>query len=71
MKCKEFSEDYKAISAKALYNAMMRNVRSGAVLVMHMSQNSVCTAGAPDLMLTELERRKFPLRFDSPAEDLH
>ncbi len=65
------TEDYKATSAKALYNTMMRNVRSGAVLVMHMSQNSVYTAEALDLMLTELERRKSPLQFVSLAEDLY
>ena len=64
------TEDYKATSAERLYRTMLANTRSGAVLVMHMSQNSVYTAEAVDLLLTEMERRNSPLRFVSLAEDL-
>lgn len=65
------TEDYKATSAQGLYWSLMQNVRSGAVLVMHMSQNSLYTAEALDMMMTELERRNSPLKFVSLSEDLH
>lgn len=64
------TEDYKAKNAKSLYQSMLQNVKSGAVLVMHMSQNSKYTAEAVDMLLTELEKRKSPLKFVSLAEDL-
>ena len=38
---------------------------------MHMSQNSLYTAEALDMMMTELERRNSPLKFVSLSEDLH
>jgi len=40
------------------------------VLVMHMSQNSLYTADAVDMLLTEMERRNSPLKFVSLSEDL-
>lgn len=64
------TEDYKATNVQSLYYSLLNNTRSGAVLVMHMSQNSLYTADAVDKLLTEMERRNSPLRFVSLAEDL-
>ena len=38
-------------------------VRSGAVFVMHFSDNAVYTAEAVDLLLTELEEKGSEFRF--------
>lgn len=64
------TEDYKATDVQRLYRQLMNNAKSGAVLVMHMSQNSRYTADAVDMLLTELERHNSPLRFVSLSEDL-
>ena len=64
------TEDYKATDAKKLYRSLLNNTKSGAVLVMHMSQNSQYTADALDMLLTELERRHSPLMFVSLSEYL-
>ncbi len=64
------SEDYKAKNEQSLYWSLLRNTRSGAVLVMHMSQNSLYTADAVDKLLTEMERRQSPLKFVSLTECL-
>lgn len=64
------TEDYKATNVQSLYRSMLNNTKSGAVLVMHMSQNSLYTADAVDMLLTEMERRKSPLKFVSLSEDL-
>lgn len=65
------TEDYKATNEQSLYWSLLRNTKSGAVLVMHMSQNSIYTADAVDKLLTEMERRKSPLKFVSLSECLH
>lgn len=57
------SEDYKAESADALASDLKRNTKSGAVIVMHMSDNSVYTAEALDIYLTELEQGTERYRF--------
>ncbi len=64
------TEDYKAANATNLYRSMLGHIRSGAVLVMHMSQNSRYTAEALDMLMTELEKRKSPMKFVTLAEDL-
>jgi len=64
------TEDYKATSAQSLYKTLFYNTKSGSVLVMHMSQNSLYTAEAVDMLLTEMERRKSPLQFVSLSENL-
>ena len=64
------TEDYKATDAKKLYKALLNNTKSGTVLVMHMSQNSLYTADAVDMLLTELERKHSPLKFVSLTADL-
>jgi hypothetical protein len=64
------TEDYKATNVQGLYRSLINNTKSGAVLVMHMSQNSLYTADAVDMLLTEMERRNSPLQFVSLSEDL-
>lgn len=49
--------DYKAKDAQTLVNLMKRNTKSGAVFVMHFSDNSVHTAAALDLYLSDMESR--------------
>lgn len=51
------TQDYKATSARGLADAMIKHTKSGAVLIMHMSDNSVYTAEALDIYLTEMELR--------------
>ncbi len=48
------THDYIAESAQVLVDGMKANTRSGAVMVMHMSDNSVYTAEAVDMYLTDL-----------------
>ena len=64
------TEDYKAANVQRLYRSLLINTQSGSVLVMHMSQNSLYTADAVDMLLTELERRNSPLQFVSLSECL-
>lgn len=64
------TEDYKATNVQGLYRSLINNTKSGAVLVMHMSQNSLYTADAVDMLLTEMERRNSLLQFVSLSEDL-
>lgn len=51
------SEDYKATSAEKLATSLKRNTKSGAVIIMHMSDNSIYTAEALDIYLTEMEQK--------------
>lgn len=48
------THDYMAASAQTLLDGMKANTRSGAVIVMHMSDNSVYTAEAVDQYLTDM-----------------
>ena len=50
------SQDYKAPSAAKLAVELKKNTKSGAVLVMHMSDTSQYTAEALDIYLSEMER---------------
>ena len=47
--------DYKATDAGALMRTLKQTIRSGAVYVMHFSDNAAYTAEAVDMLLTELE----------------
>ena len=57
------TSDYKATDAQSLAKTMKPLVRSGAVFVMHFSDNAVYTAEAVDLLLTELEEKGSEFRF--------
>lgn len=57
------SHDYAAKSAKTLYQDLKANSYSGAVIVMHMSDNCLYTAEALDMLLTENEKRPESKRF--------
>lgn len=57
------SGDYKAESAETLARQLKRNIRSGAVIIMHFSDTAQYTAEALDIVLTELEQEKKPFRF--------
>jgi peptidoglycan/xylan/chitin deacetylase (PgdA/CDA1 family) len=66
------SEDYKAIDANKMASNLKRNTKSGAVMIMHMSDVSVYTADALEIYLQEMA--KLPAgktyRFASLAEVL-
>jgi peptidoglycan/xylan/chitin deacetylase (PgdA/CDA1 family) len=65
--------DYEAKSAESLADTLLRSTKNGAVLVMHMSDNSIYTAEALDLYLgkmAELSGDK-AFRFVSLAEVLN
>lgn len=64
------SQDYKAESAQRLSDQLYRNTRSGAVLIMHMSDNSVHTAEALDLYLTNIENKNLDFSFVGLSEVL-
>ena len=49
------SEDYKAKDAASLAKTLKKNTKSGAVLIMHMSDNSIYTADALDIYLGDME----------------
>ncbi len=51
------SQDYKATDPKKLADALKRNTKDGAILIMHMSDTSVHTAEALDLYLSEMASR--------------
>ncbi|MDD3410585.1 MAG: polysaccharide deacetylase family protein, partial [Eubacteriales bacterium] len=51
------SQDYKAKSPEKLASGLASNTKSGSILVMHMSDNSVYTADALELYLTKMELR--------------
>lgn len=57
------TQDYEAKSADALASEIKWKTQSGAVLVMHMSDNSVYTADALDIYLTAMEQGSTPYRF--------
>ncbi len=69
------THDYEAESAEYLYKNLVRNTRSGSVVVMHMSANCVYTAEAVDMFLTynetlpEDERFTFARLADYLIED--
>ncbi len=48
-------QDYYATSAESLADGLVKNTQSGAVLVLHMLNNSIYTAEALDIYLTEME----------------
>lgn len=64
------SQDYIATDAQSLQRSMERNTRSGAVLVMHMSDNSIYTAQALDGYLTQMEQSGKAYRFVTMTEAL-
>lgn len=66
------SQDYKATSAEKLAANLAKNTKSGAILVMHMSDNSTFTADALDQYLTEMEQKyaDTPYRFVGLSEVL-
>ena len=47
------TQDYKATSAKSLATKIRSGLRSGSVIVMHMSDNSLYTAEALEIILSE------------------
>ena len=49
------TQDYAATSADDIFRMLVHGTQSGAVFVMHMSDNSVYTADAVDKYLTYLE----------------
>ena len=55
--------DYKAESAEALAAELKKNIKPGAILVMHFSDNAQYTAEALDLLLTQFENEGSPYRF--------
>ncbi|MDD3410584.1 MAG: polysaccharide deacetylase family protein [Eubacteriales bacterium] len=57
------TQDYAASSARELADTLQRVACSGRVYVMHMSDNSVYTAEAVDLFLTENEKRPAGKRY--------
>lgn len=57
------TQDYQAESAAQLYQKLKNNTRSGAVFIMHMSDNSKYTVEALDRYLTDLENSGENYRF--------
>ena len=57
------TQDYLATSADSLAANMKQYTRSGSVLIMHMSDNSIYTADALDIYLTGLEQGNTQYRF--------
>ena len=55
--------DYKATDTGALMRTLKQTIRSGAVYVMHFSDNAAYTAEAVDMLLTELEENGSEFRF--------
>ena len=55
--------DYKAESARSLAAEIKKNIKPGAILVMHFSDNAQYTADALDQLLTEFESSGSPYRF--------
>ena len=51
------TQDYKAESSEALYKSMKKNIKSGSIVVMHMSPNCIYTAEALDMFLTYNEQK--------------
>ncbi len=66
------TQDYKATSAAKLASDLQKNTKSGAVFILHMSDNSIYTAAALDMYLSEMERKYAdkPYRFVSLSEVL-
>ena len=64
------TQDYEATSAQSLADRLLRRTKSGAVFVMHMSDESAYTAEAVDLYLTELEAENAPYQFVGLSEVL-
>jgi peptidoglycan/xylan/chitin deacetylase (PgdA/CDA1 family) len=64
--------DYRALDAAQLAKTLKSSTKSGAVLVMHMSDSSIYTAEALDLYLTEMANQtgKQAFRFVSLVEVL-
>ncbi len=57
------TQDYKATSASSLAETLKKRTKSGAVLIMHMSDNSIYTAEALDIYLSEMELRDADKRY--------
>lgn len=51
------TQDYNATSAEALCRLLLKNTKSGAIFIMHMTDTSKFTVDAVDLYLTALEAR--------------
>lgn len=64
------AQDYKAESAESIANSLSRRTKSGAVFILHMSDNSIHTAEAIDLYLTEMEAGDEPYQFVGLSEVL-
>ena len=66
------SQDYKAENAAKLASQLVKNTKSGSVIVMHMSDSSVYTAEALDIYLSTIERKTSatPFRFVGLSEVL-
>lgn len=64
------AQDYKAESAQSIANSLIRRTKSGAVFILHMSDNSIYTAEAIDLYLTEMEKQNESYRFVGLSEVL-
>ncbi|MDD3214060.1 MAG: polysaccharide deacetylase family protein, partial [Eubacteriales bacterium] len=66
------TQDYKATNATKLAAQMKANTKSGVILVMHMSDNSIYTAQALDIYLSEMENKyaENPLKFVGLSEVL-
>jgi hypothetical protein len=52
------THDYNAKSAEILSTDLKQHSKSGAILIMHMSDTSIYTAKALDIYLTEMELKK-------------
>ena len=55
--------DYKAENVRSLTAEIKKNIKPGAILVMHFSDNAQYTADALDQLLTEYESSGSPYRF--------
>lgn len=64
------TDDYIATSVEGLVDNMLAGTRSGAVLVMHMTDSSIYTADALDAYLTQLEAGEVSYRFATLTEAL-
>lgn len=64
------TDDYIATSVDGLVANMLAGTRSGAVLVMHMTDSSIYTADALDTYLTQLEAGEVQYRFATLTEAL-
>lgn len=57
------AKDYAATSAEELYRNLKNNIKDGSVVILHMSDNSIYTADALDMFLTDNEQKSEENRF--------